>query len=168
MTSVGAREHSDRRERGASLVEFALIAPLLFSILLGTITGGVALAEKNSMANAVREAGRLGATLPEGGDWDTAWAASVRNRVLELAGSDLGPEDVCVQMIDPSDPTPVAELLGADCAALTEPDTPGSATSCVVKVWARSEADLETIFFSRSIQLDANAVALYERVDECP
>jgi Flp pilus assembly pilin Flp len=164
-----------RRERGASLVEFALIAPLLFAILLGTITGGLALAQKNSLTNAVREGGRLGATLPEGADWDTGWAASVQQRVDALASSDLDLEDICVQIIDPTAPSPpVGEVLGADCdpslvPGLSAPDTPPSATSgCVVKVWARSEAEFTTIFFSRTLTLDGNAVGVYEREDECP
>tara|TARA_R100000306_G_C4356319_1_gene132896 strand:- start:373 stop:903 length:531 start_codon:yes stop_codon:yes gene_type:complete len=155
-------------DRGASLVEFALIAPLLFAILLGMITGGLALSKKNSMTNAVREGGRLGATLPEGTDWDSDWAVDVRDRVDALAGGDLDPQDICVQLIDPTAPgTPVGELLGADCSAVTPPDTPSSASGCVVKVWARTDAGFETVFFRRTVTLDGNAVGLYER-DECP
>lgn len=169
MRSVRARHDGDRRrERGASLVEFALISPLLFAILLGTITGGFALSQKNSMTNAVREGGRLGATLPEGSDWDTDWAVDVRDRVDSLAGGDLDPEDVCVQLVDPAGPSTVGQLLGADCSSITPPATPSSATTgCIVKVWARTEADLETIFFSRTLTLDSNAVGLYER-EGCP
>lgn len=170
MASVPSKQRRCGGQRGASLVEFALIAPLLFAILLGTITGGLALSKKNSVTNAVREGGRLGATLPEGTGWDADWAVDVRERVLALAGNDLVANDVCVQLIDASDPTaaPVGEASGTNCASVTPPQTPGSATTgCIVKVWARTSADLETIFFSRSVTLDGDAVGLYERSD-CP
>lgn len=170
MTSVGARQQSDRRERGASLVEFALIAPLLFAILLGTITAGLALSTKNSTTNAVREGARLGATLPEGGGWTTNWAVDVTNRVTALAGGDLADSEVCVQIIDvESTPTTVlGSRVGSDCSAVAPPATPTSATEgCIVKVWARTSARLDTIFFSRPISLEADAVGIYERA-ECP
>lgn len=158
------------RQRGASLVEFALIAPLLFAILLGTITGGLALSKKNSLSNAVREGGRLGATLPEGTGWDADWAVDVRDRVVALAGGDLTANDVCVRLIDASDPSaaPVGQAIGSNCSSVTPPQTPSSATTgCIVKVWARTTADLETIFFSRTVTLEGDAVGIYERTD-CP
>lgn len=161
------RQHT---EHGASLVEFALIAPVLFAILLGTITGGLALSKKNSMTNAVREGGRLGATLPEGTGWSADWAVDVRDRMVSLAGGDLENSEVCVQIID-LDATPDAELgsyMGADCTSVTAPSTPGSATEgCLVKVWARTSAELQTLFFTRDLTLDGNAVGIYER-DACP
>ena len=152
-------------------MEFAFIAPLLFAILLGTITAGLALSAKNSVTNGVREGARLGATLPDGGDWDNVWAVDVRDRVVALAGGDLDNADVCVQIIDttPATDATLGEWLGADCnpPAVPRPATPTSATGCLVKVWARTSAVLETIFFTRTLTLDGSAVGLYERV-ECP
>lgn len=156
-------------EAGASLVEFALLAPLLFAILLGTITAGLALSEKNSMTNAVREGGRLGATLPEGTGWSTDWAVEVKDRVVAL--SDLEEKEVCAQVIDvtPTPDTVEGSYIGSACPLSEAPPTPSSATKgCIVKVWARTSAELNTIFFSRSLTLDANAVGIYERSGECP
>lgn len=160
-----------RRERGASLVEFALLAPVLFAILLGTITGGLALAAKNSMTNAVREGGRLGATLysdDASWDWDD-WAVDVRDRVDSLAGGDLDTSQICVQLVDVANPSPpLASEIGSDCPVGDAPDTPSSATAgCIVKVWATRSADLNTIFFTRTLTLDASAIGIYER-DGCP
>lgn len=151
------------RERGASLVEFALLAPLLFALLLGMITGGLALSAKNSMTNAVREGGRLGATLPEGSDWSTDWATDVRSQVVELAGGDLEADEVCVQMLKVGTGT-LGQICHSSITSLA-PTTPATASagSCVVKVWARRGADLNVIFFSRELTLDAQAVGLYER-----
>lgn len=157
------RRHCDA---GASLVEFALLAPLLFALLLGTITGGLALSTKNSMSNAVREGGRLGATLES----DSGWATDVRDRVVALAGGDLENADVCAELIDVgADPDATRRSwIGGGCTAADAPATPSSATTgCVVKVWARTSADLNVIFFSRSLTLEADAVGIYERGQTC-
>lgn len=174
-----------QRESGASLVEFALIAPLLFAMLLGMITGGFALAKKNSLTNAVREGGRLGATLYDedpSWTWDD-WADDVKTRVVEGAGGDLEDDEVCVRLIDPNDSADavgetddenghliLGEYPAGGCPVppmQNPPTTPASADGCLVKVWARTTAQLETIFFSQPLKLDGNAVGLYERKD-CP
>lgn len=165
-------------DRAASLVEFALIAPVLFALLLGMITGGLALSKKNSLTNAVREGGRLGATLYDdsvGWTWDD-WAADVKTRVAEVAGGDVTDDEVCVQIVDTKSTADTSDdvVLGdhpatGGCPGVlpAAPTTPPSADGCLVKVWARTNADLETIFFSRTLNLDGNAVGLYERED-CP
>lgn len=50
------------REDGASAVEFALIAPVVFAIALGGITGGLAFNTQQSLNHAAREAARFAAT----------------------------------------------------------------------------------------------------------
>jgi hypothetical protein len=49
---------SRRRSRGQALVEFALVAPLLFVLLFGIIEGGRLLLYYHSLNNAVREGTR--------------------------------------------------------------------------------------------------------------
>ena len=51
---------SRRREAGQSLVEFALIAPLLMLLVLATIDGARAVFAYNTIANAAREGARYG------------------------------------------------------------------------------------------------------------
>ncbi len=51
-----------RSERGASLVEFALIAPLLFVLLFGIIEFGAMLYDQAVITNASREGARFAAT----------------------------------------------------------------------------------------------------------
>ncbi len=46
-------------ERGANLVEFALVAPLLFALLFGMIEFGWAFAQNLDVKHTAREAGRL-------------------------------------------------------------------------------------------------------------
>jgi Flp pilus assembly protein TadG len=51
-----------RREDGASAVEFALVAPLLFMLVFGITGFGLAFLQVQSIRTAVREGGRAGAT----------------------------------------------------------------------------------------------------------
>ncbi len=56
-----------RQERGASAVEMALIAPLLFMLVFGIIGFGLAFLQVQSIRTAVREGGRaaaVGASVP--------------------------------------------------------------------------------------------------------
>lgn len=62
-------------ERGANLVEFALVAPLIFLLLFGTIEFGWAFAQNLDVKHTAREAGRLAAV--------NATAAEVEGRVCD-------------------------------------------------------------------------------------
>ena len=163
---MATRHRSRRDDRAAALVEFALLAPLLFMILLGTVTGGFALSEKNSITNAVREGARVGATLPKGTGWND-WATKVDGRVLEIAGGDLTTNQVCVQIILASSGN-VLGSNGGTCGST--PATPASATTgCVIKVWARGSAEFNALFIQRNLDLDGKAVGRYERTEtDCP
>lgn len=50
-----------RREEGASAVEFAIIAPLLFMLLFGIIGFGIAFLQVQSIRAGLREGGRIAA-----------------------------------------------------------------------------------------------------------
>lgn len=51
------------RERGATLVEFGLLAPLLVTVLFALVEFGLAIYTKGLLANAVREGARFGVVL---------------------------------------------------------------------------------------------------------
>jgi Flp pilus assembly protein TadG len=51
------------RERGASAVEFALIAPVFFMLCFGLFTGALAFNQKNELTHASRDGARYGVTL---------------------------------------------------------------------------------------------------------
>jgi hypothetical protein len=150
-------ERRGRSDEGASLVEFALLAPLIFMLIFGMVTGGMALSYKNSMSNAAREGSRLGATLENSG----SWATSVKARVLDLS-RDLDDSQVCVKLEGSS---PVRQDLGGECGE--EPDTPPGSTGCIVKVWAQRKADLNAILYQHELTLDVQAIAKHERSDTC-
>jgi Flp pilus assembly protein TadG len=164
--SLAPRRRATRGdERGAALIEFALILPVLASLLMGTVTGGAAYYEKITMTDAVREGSRFGATLTDG----TGFGTSVRDRTVQLATSELGNADVCVQLVRAGSPETVVRSWspsGGSCPASvgTAPATPSMPSGyCVVKVWSHRTATLQAFFFTRTLELTAKSVAAYER-----
>lgn len=111
----GGRGRRLRGQRGAALLEFALIFPIFMTIVLGMFSGGTAYNRKNSITNAAGEASRYGATLapasiptpyPGGaGHALEAWLHTVAAAVTQNASGDLdvGVDDrvICVAYVHP-------------------------------------------------------------------
>lgn len=145
-------------------MEFAIIAPLIFALIVGMFTGGISLSRKNSMTNAVREGARFGATLNE----DGAWAAAVQQRVLDLAPNDLVQSQICVRLVQKnggaSADTVRRSVTPAGCSGRTPPPTSGIPVGqCAVQVWAYRTSEMQVVFWSRDLDLDAGALSRYER-----
>jgi Flp pilus assembly protein TadG len=61
LPSKALRTHASRQsQRGAAVVEFALILPILLLLLLGSVEGSLALYDKAVITNASREGARAG------------------------------------------------------------------------------------------------------------
>ena len=161
-----------RGERGVALVEFALVVPLLFALLLGIITGAIAYNQKITMSDAVREGARYGATLvaeaPLGTcsstlpATPTTWCDKVRLRVVELSAGELGAADVCAALVD----APDTAGLPASCSLSSKPANPSGVAAGsrrVVKVWAARPAEIQAIIYQRSVTLTSSIAARYER-----
>ena len=164
---INSTRRNGRRGRGdggAALVEFAIIGPLVFALLLGMFTGGIALSRQNSMTSAIREGARLGATLTR----DGPWAESVRDRVRELSSDDLTNEQICVELIKVGEAIPLLEWSGMDCGPQPSSVSTGGIPDgeCVVKVWGQRKDHLQVIFFQKELTLSGGSVSLYER--DCP
>jgi hypothetical protein len=89
-----------RRDRGVTLVEFAIAAPLIFLLIFGAIDFAWVFAQNVDLKNGAREGARLGAV--NGGptsSFDSAGdvVVAVRARTPELDGDDLA---VSVQLLD--------------------------------------------------------------------
>jgi Flp pilus assembly protein TadG len=147
------------KERGAALVEFALILPVLVSLLLGTVTAGIAYGRKLSMSNAVREGARYGATLTANG----SWAAAVQTRTQSMATGDLSTGQICTALWKVGTG---ASYSSSGCTIanpfVANNDHPGSAGDCVVEVWAARPEQIQALFFSTTVTLKARAGARLE------
>lgn len=98
------RFRSVRSPEGAAMVEFALVAGLLFLLIFGIIDFGRALFLYNNLTNAAREGARVGAVDPN----NTARVqAVVLSRIQDFTGAPA-----------PSGFTP-AVVWGADSVAVT-------------------------------------------------
>lgn len=71
-----ARRRLGRREGGAALVEFALIAPVLFLVLFGVIEFGMALNDYQSIRHGVRDGARQAAVQQYGSTPTTCTSAT--------------------------------------------------------------------------------------------
>ena len=74
-----------RDERGAALVEFAMISVVLMILIFGIIDFGRALYTKNSLTNAAREGGRYAAVANRFRDALTKWYGAERAKNVKYA-----------------------------------------------------------------------------------
>jgi hypothetical protein len=159
----------DSGETGASLVEFALVLPLFFMLLLGMFTGGVAYSRRQSVEQGVREGARFAATLPNPGT--AAWLDQVADVTLGSADSELGTDRparyVCIAYVDAAG---VARSLVLDPGVATgTPSTVRCLTAAEdprteprVQIVARRTSKLEAVAFSRDLVISSRSVARYE------
>lgn len=87
------RKSHKRRERGQSLVEFALLAPILLILFMGMFDFGWILHKQIQMDNATREASRRGAV----GETN----AQMTGRILDMITFDLTLEQITIDVLDP-------------------------------------------------------------------
>ena len=156
MPSPRRRGHR-RSERGAVFLEFALVLPLLMSLILGIYTGGQAYTNKIGVVEAVREGARYGASLPMGTDVNAlaTWKGLVRSRVVDASGGDILPADVCVEWVAPG--------AGTLCGLADPTGASNEPSVHLVKVSATRPAKMEFFFFSKNTTLRGQLVARFER-----
>ncbi len=161
-------------EGGAQLIEFAVILPIMLSLLFGIVTGGVAFSHNLSLDNAARETSRFGATLPVDGDLPN-WL----NQVADVAiGSATGALDVglagreiCVAYVYPAGTHPHDRTLRLNEDAVGVRTT--TAQPCVadgrpaserrVQVVVQRDSELIVFYFTKALTLSSQSVARYER-----
>ena len=165
-----------RRDRGASLVEFAFILPLFVVLIFGMITGGMVLSQQNSVKNAVREASRF-AAVGTTGSTDAelvAYLDDVIRQVINASTGDLGGSvasavngrAICVAFTKDGS-TYKARQIAPDATAITDHvgscygDGLGSQPR--TQVLAQRRAEISAIFFDVPIDLESKSVSRYER-----
>src|SRR5690349_12508836 len=134
-------------ERGAALVEFALVVPLLMMMMCATIDFGLAVYTLNNLTAAVREGGRYGATL-DAGTWSTDATTRVSDRVYNyIVGMNNG-------------------LTAAQTKALISVNkdaTTGIITVSITGYPYKPLTPLSVVFGLRTISLNRTAIFRWER-----
>jgi Flp pilus assembly protein TadG len=166
-----ARRPASSRERGAAFVEFALVVPLLFSLVLGGLTGGIVLSRKQSLTHAAREGARYGAVVPQSQCDPTSncggltWAQLVQSVVVQRSVGTTTNAQVCVSLVSGSAGT----VVNGDAKFTTKPDgtacyadgsgDPGTRVQVSI---SRPGESINAVFFRLPVTLNAQATARFE------
>lgn len=155
-------------------MEFAVILPILLSILFGIVTGGVAFSQSLSIDNAARETARYGATLPVDGSLD-GWLAQVADIAIATATGTLDDgqpgREICVAYVHPAgtDTNDQTRRLVEDAAGVRTFSnqtcvTDGRpATERRVQVVVGRDTELIVFYFTKTIAISSQSVARFER-----
>lgn len=108
---MGRRSHRDgrgrtRHERGASLVEFALVVPIFVLLVMGIIDFGMAFNDYNSVRQGVREGARQVVVADWGTDGCTTGSSSARAACVTKARIGLSTADTKVKIVLPTNYAP--------------------------------------------------------------
>jgi Flp pilus assembly protein TadG len=143
-----------RRERGAALIEMALVAPLLVLLLFGIWSVARAYNVKNTMDHAVREGARFGATVDP-------WDANSPNAVLaviqsELAASAIPPAWITVGCLE------LVEEGNNGCTIDGADQVVGAPANQVVVNILFDDYPLNFVFFNLEVDFQSQAMARHE------
>ena len=160
-----------RAERGATIVEFALVLPLLMALVIGIVTIGSALNDKQSLTHAAREGSRYGARLPTDQLFaEGTWASNVQDITVERSGGDLDLDSgstVCVSLVQGSPATTFSGPFPATSYSTKSDGTPCDPS----ETYATTEIDdglrvqvvvthpvvIQAIFFSHPVEVASSA-----------
>lgn len=141
-------------DRGAALVEAALVMPLLIMLTVGIWATARAWNVHNTLDHAVREAARYGATeLDWTGSPPPALAKVRAIADQELQAAAIAPADVTTVCINKED-------AGTDPCPLVGLGATSTPQVAVVLEWQNYALDF--VFFTINIDLSASAVARWE------
>jgi Flp pilus assembly protein TadG len=163
-------------DRGAVLVEFALVFPILAMLLFGMLSAGMAWNTNLSLAHGARAAGRYAATLPTY-DYDSLddYLDAVAARVVGASDGNLASgvtgRIVCVAYVHPAGTATLDhtrrryETTTVARADSTCFDDGQSSSEKRVQVMVERGSNFETGLWSRSITLHQQVVFRYEISD---
>lgn len=162
-----------RRDRGASLVEFALILPVLVMLLLGMITGGIALNDKQQMTHATREGARYAAVVPHDQTFDDGgtWASNVQALIVARSQGTLETADICVSLVygNPGTVVSAAHTTNAGAPCIASQPYPTDLNSTRVQVTSSRDATIQLgLFGAYDVTLQSDATAKAETEADRP
>jgi Flp pilus assembly protein TadG len=161
-------------DRGAALVEFALVFPILAMLLFGVISAGMAWNQNLALAQAARVGGRYAATLPTQNytsmdDYLDAIATRVVSSSEGVVSSTVQGRIVCVAYVHPSGTTTLdrTRRRSETSSGVTRTDSTcfsdGQASSeRRVQVMLERPATFETGLWSQTITLHQQLSFRYE------
>jgi Flp pilus assembly protein TadG len=157
------------RERGAALVEFALVLPVFAMLIFGAFSGAMAYNTKQSIVYAAREGARYGATIPQSQCTPTSncsgktWAQLVQAVVVSRSNGAVTTGDVCVALVTGS-PVTVASAPfttksdGTACFSDSSGDN-----SARVQVSISHDTSIDAVLKKIPITESSQATAKYEQ-----
>ena len=161
-------------ERGAALVEFALILPLVLMMAFGVVTSAIVYNHKIDLTHAAREGARYGATLPQlqcsgspnpcGGT--KTWAQVVQAVVVQRAFGDVTAADVCVALVTGNPGTLLASGFsvnspnGDGTCYSDGNDDPGKRVQVGIR---KTGEKIDGILFKFPVTLTSQATAKFEQ-----
>ncbi len=141
----------DRRDRGAALIEAAVVLPLLIMLTFGIWTTARAWNVSNTLDHAAREAARYGATIDP---WD---AGTSPGEVRGVADADLTSSS-----IDPATVGGCVELVADTASPACDTHVNNTGTDQVYVKLSIPNYTLQFMFFSIDIDLEGTAIARFE------
>lgn len=145
--------------------------PLLMALVIGIVSVGSALNDKQSLTHAAREGTRYGARLPTEQIFaDGTWASNVRDITIERAGGDIEPESgskICVSLVHGSPATTFSGPFPSSWYSTNSDSTPCDPTETYattdgddglrVQVVVTHPVVVEAIFFSQEVEVASSA-----------
>ncbi len=140
------------KDRGAALIEAALVLPFLLLLTFGIWTTARAWNINNTMEHASREAARYGATVDP---WDSGASPG---EVRAVADGDLASSAIDTSAIS----TVCIELIADGGASCDGAHTNSTGTDQILVKLRYPNYKLEFLFFSATIDLEASAISRHE------
>ncbi len=159
------------------MVEMALIAPVLFTLILGMVTAGLTYSRKISLDTAARHASRYGATLPVSNYASlNLWLAAVASTAQQSATGDLGTgvagRSLCVAYVYPSGATATDRTTMLVRTDAGDTYSTGSSATCFsdgqpastrrVQVSLTRQSTIEAVVYSSNITLNSQGLTKFE------
>lgn len=139
-------------DRGAALIEAAMVLPILLLLTFGIWTTARAWNVHNTLEHAAREAARYGATVEP---WDPGTSpASVR----AIADADLTASSINTASVS----TVCIEQIASTALSCDGTHTNGTATNQIFVKLRYPNYQLQFLFFSTTIDLEATAISRHE------
>lgn len=176
MLTKRFRRRVERGERGAALVEFALIFPIFMTLALGMFSGGRSYDHNLSVTHAAREGSRYAATLAKlpSGLTPTAWSTAVRDRVAEAAAGAVDVTKpghfICVALVKfdgsvwTNGGVPYSDTAGTPPTSVPSNCYSDGLTDTFsrVHILVGRPGSIDTVFFKYGLNLRSQATARYE------